>query len=114
MSKKVLDFLLSKFFALLLHLTVHLIQIIIKVLKNHVQLIRNKQHLFEFDNIGMIQFTQGLYFAKFDALVPTGIFLFHFFDGDDLVIGIHGLEDHPVGAVADRLHYLILLHNYQL
>jgi len=111
MSKKVLDFLFSKFFALLLHLTVHLIQIIIKVLKNHVQLIRNKQHLFEFDNIGMIQFTQRLYFAKFDTLVPTGIFLFHFFDGDDLVsFGVHGFVYCTECTVAQDLDCLVLVH----
>lgn len=62
----------------------------------------------------MVQLFQAFDFPEDVAILPGLVLALHFFDGDDLVIGIHGLEDHPVGAVADRLHYLILLHNYQL
>lgn len=62
----------------------------------------------------MVQLFQAFNFSEDVAVLPGLILALHFFDGNDLVTGIHGLEDNPVGAVADRLHYLILLHNYQL
>lgn len=57
-----LDLFFSEFLSFLFHFGVNLIKIVLKVLENHVKLIADKEDLFEFGNVGMVEFTKGLYF----------------------------------------------------
>lgn len=57
-----LDLFFSEFLSFLFHFGVNLIEIVLKVLKNHVKLITDKKDLFEFGDVGMVEFTKGLDF----------------------------------------------------
>lgn len=57
-----LDLFFSEFLAFLFHFGVNLIKIVLKVLENHVKLITDKEDLFEFGDVGMVEFTKGLDF----------------------------------------------------
>lgn len=57
-----LDLFFSEFLSFLFHFGVNLIKIVLKVLKNHVKLIADKEDLFEFGDVGMVEFTKGLDF----------------------------------------------------
>ncbi len=82
---KILDLFLSEFFILLFHFRIDLIEIIIKVLEDHIELISNKEYLFKFNNISMIEFSKGFNLSELNTLIPIIIFLFHFFDGNNLI-----------------------------
>jgi hypothetical protein len=95
----------------LLHLAVHHVNIVVKVLEDHVQLLGDQEHLFEFDDIGMVQFPQRFYFAQVDTLVPSGILLFHFFDSYDLAcLYIACLVDRSERTISQNLDSLVFIH----
>ena len=97
--------------ALLLHLGVHLVQIVLQVLEDHVQFIRNQQHFLKFDDVGAVEFAEGLDVPQFDTLIPTVVLLFHLFDGDDFAsLGVGGLVDAAESPVAEGLEGLVFLH----
>ena len=62
LKRFLLDLFLSEFLSLLFHFGVNLIKVVLKVLKNHVKLITDKEDLFEFGNVRMVEFTKGLDF----------------------------------------------------
>ena len=43
-------------FPLLLHFGVDFIEVVVEILEHHVEFLRNKQHLLQFDDIVIIQF----------------------------------------------------------
>ena len=97
---RLLDFLLSEAFTFFFHFGVDLVKIVVKVLEYHVKFFGHEEYFFELDDAGVIQFTKGLNFSKFDALVPAGVFLLHFFDGDYFsCLDVGGFVDCPEGPV---------------
>jgi hypothetical protein len=111
MDVLLLDFFFGKLLSLFLHLGVYFVEIVVEVLKNHIKFIRDKEDLLELDDIGMIQFSEGFDLSQFDALVPIGIFLFHFFDGYHFAsLGVRRFVDSAKCTVSKRLYRLIFLH----
>lgn len=73
------DLLLRELSASVFH---QLVNVLLHELEDKVQVVVNPNHLFEFDDLGMIQLSEGLYLSERHALLPRVELLFHFFDGD--------------------------------
>ena len=71
MRKLVLYLTLFKGFSFFFHFGVNVIEVAVKVLKNHVELFGDMEDFFEFGDVGMIKFSEGLDFPQIDALVPS-------------------------------------------
>lgn len=101
MGVELLDFFFGELLALLLHARVHLVQVVVQVLKHHVELLGHQQHLFQLYDVGVIQFPEGLDFSQLDALVPVRIFLLHLLDGHHFAgLDVCRLVDRPEGPVS--------------
>ena len=57
-----LDLFLGEFLSFFFHFGVNLIKVVLKVLKYHVKLIADEKDLFEFSDVVMIEFSEGLDF----------------------------------------------------
>jgi len=62
LENHVFDLFFSEFLSFLFHFGVNLIKVVLEVLENHVKLITDKEDLFEFGNVGMVEFTKRLDF----------------------------------------------------
>ena len=110
-EKSVLDLPFSKFFALFFHLRIHLIQVVLEIFENHIELLCNQQDFFEFYEPSMGQFSQGFTFSKFDALVPTAVFLLHLLNCDYLAsLNVLCFVDCYEGTVSEGFYGLVFLH----
>ena len=89
---------------------VDLVEVALEVVEDHVQLRIGEDDFSKFDNIGVLKFLEALDFSKNINLFPTFILTFHFFDGNDLVIGIDSFEDDTERAISNAFDYLIFLH----
>ena len=78
----VLDLGLGEAFSLFFHLSIDFIEVVIQILKNHVEFLGDQKNFFEFDDIRAVQLAQRLDLSEFDALIPTCIFGFHLLYGN--------------------------------
>ena len=112
MTPFLLDFFFGELLSLLLHLRIHLIQIIVQILEHHIQFLRNQQHLLQLYDAGMVQFSKRFYLPQLDALVPVRIFLLHLLDSHHLArLDVGRLVNRPKSTVPQGLYRLILLHD---
>lgn len=106
-----LDLFFCEFFAFLFHFAVHLVQIVVEVLEDHVEFIRYEEDLLEFDDVGVVEFSEGLDFPQLYTFVPVGVFLFHFFNRDYFVgFSVHCFVDCTKSSVSQDLYRLVLVH----
>ena len=89
---------------------VDLVEVALEVVEDHVELWIGKDDLSKFNNTGMLKFLEALDFSKNIDLFPAFILALHFFDGDDLVIGVDSFEDDTERAISNAFDYLIFLH----
>lgn len=78
--------------------------------KYQVELITGENNFLKLDNIGMVNLFQGLDFPKLETLIPSGILLLEFLNGDNLIFGSDGLEDDAKGPVSHGLDDFVLFH----
>lgn len=93
---------------------VDLIEVAFQIVKDEEEFRVGEDDFSQFDDVGVLEFLETLDLLEHIAVLPGLVLTLHFFDGHDLVVRIHGLKDHSIGAVPNGLHYLILLHNKQL
>ena len=106
-----LDFFFGKLLSFLFHLGVDLIKVVVEILKDHIELVRYQEHLFELNNVGVIQFPQRFDFSELDAFVPISIFLLHLFDSHHFSrLSISSLVDSTKRTISQCLYRLIFLH----
>lgn len=59
----ILNFFFGEVFSLLFHLRIYFIQVVVQVLKNHIQFFRYEQYLFQLYDVAVIEFPQRFYFS---------------------------------------------------
>jgi len=108
----VLDLFFREGSSLFFSVGIFLVQIAFQVLEDKVKFFGYKQHFFEFSNIWMIDFSEGLDLSQFEAFVPIVVFTLHFFDSDYLIgFAVDCLVDSTECPVTQNFYYPIFLHS---
>jgi hypothetical protein len=63
---------------LVLHLGVHFIQVVVQILKNHIQFFGHQQHFLQLDDVAVVELPQRFDLSQLYAFVPVCILLLHF------------------------------------
>ena len=108
----VLDLFFGELLIFLFHFGVDFVEVVVKILEDHVEFLGYEENLFEFNDVVVVKFTEGLDFPKFNALVPTRILLLHFLDGNHFSsLYVCGLIDCSKGTISQRFYCLVLFHS---
>lgn len=111
MESIILDFSFGEGLSFFFHFGIDFVKIVVEVLENHVELLRNQKNFFQFDDVAVVQFSQRFNLPQLDAFVPTRILLLHLLDRHHLSrLDIGCLIHCPEGTISQGLYRLILLH----
>ena len=89
-----------------------LVDVLLHIFKNEVQVVIYPDYLLEFNNLLVIQLTEGLDLAESHTLLPRVELLLHLLDGH-LFFGldVDSFNDGTVGTITKCLDNLVLVHN---
>lgn len=110
-NKQILDLIFCELLGLLFHLRIDLVEVVVKVLEDHVKLLCDEQNFLEFDQVLMDELSQGFDLPQLDALIPTGVLLFHLFNRNDLSrLNVLSFVYCSKGSVTEGFYRFVFLH----